>query len=115
MAMRVKNVQEGFIDGQGAFHPIRASSDYSAKRAGESHKKKATKRRTKTTTKRKKPVTKRRATKRIVKKATGARKRNPIPANWVPARVRKIGQDIQVMFTGRPKKKTTARKKTRRR
>lgn len=35
MAMRVKNISEGYVDANGAFHPIRAASDYKAKRAGE--------------------------------------------------------------------------------
>ena len=30
-----KNIAEGFVDGNGVFHPIRAASDYNRSRAGE--------------------------------------------------------------------------------
>jgi len=36
----MKNIEQGFWEG-GIFHPIRGSSDYSARRAGESGKAKA--------------------------------------------------------------------------
>ena len=35
---RGKNVAAGFVDEDGIFHPIRASFDYSPKRAGEGRK-----------------------------------------------------------------------------
>jgi hypothetical protein len=35
MAMRVQNVQQGFVGPNGVFHPIRASADYDPSRAGE--------------------------------------------------------------------------------
>jgi hypothetical protein len=37
---RQRNVAQGFYDSKGVFHPIRASSDYSASRAGETGRKK---------------------------------------------------------------------------
>ena len=40
-ANRKRNVAAGFVDEEGVFHPIRASYDYSAKRAGEAKKKRA--------------------------------------------------------------------------
>jgi hypothetical protein len=42
---RRRNVAAGFHDEDGVFHPIRASYDYSAKRAGESRSRKRRKRR----------------------------------------------------------------------
>jgi len=38
MAMRVKNISEGFVDGNGVFHPIRSAADYKPKRTGEKKK-----------------------------------------------------------------------------
>lgn len=95
MALRVKNIQQGFVDATG-FHPIRSSSDYDTKRSGEVKKKRkaATKKRkakSTTATKRRK-ATSRPATKRAkktkyqtaaykrrvsVKRAPARRKRNP--------------------------------------
>ena len=40
---RRRNVAAGFVDEEGVFHPIRASYDYSAKRAGEAKKPRKTK------------------------------------------------------------------------
>lgn len=40
---RHHNVEMGFYDKKGTFHPIRASSDYSGGRAGEGRKKKSRK------------------------------------------------------------------------
>jgi hypothetical protein len=42
-----ENVAAGFVDEEGIFHPIRASYDYSSKRAGEGGKKKASKKKKK--------------------------------------------------------------------
>ena len=50
-----KNVAAGFMDEDGVFHPLRASYDYSRKRAGEKTKRKAVK-----------------------KKATAKRRTNPV-------------------------------------
>lgn len=38
MAVRVKNISEGFVDGNGVFHPIRSAADYKPKRTGEKRK-----------------------------------------------------------------------------
>ena len=48
-ANRKRNVAAGFVDEEGVFHPIRASYDYSAKRAGEAKKRTAKPRKTKAT------------------------------------------------------------------
>ena len=42
---RLKNVEMGFYDQKGTFHPIRASSDYSSGRAGEGRRKKKSRKR----------------------------------------------------------------------
>jgi hypothetical protein len=42
---RHHNVEMGFYDRKGTFHPIRASSDYSSGRAGEGRKKKKARKR----------------------------------------------------------------------
>lgn len=95
MALRVKNIQQGFVDATG-FHPIRSSSDYDSGRTGETKKRKTkakatTKRRkVKATTKRRKVTSSRPAVKRAkktkyqtsaykrrVKRAPVRRKRNP--------------------------------------
>ena len=126
MPLRVKNIAEGFwsVDGDGKrrFHPIRAASDYDPDRTGEevsrvytrggvitkrgTKKKKTTAKKAtakKATTKRSKTAAKRGglARRTTAKKATG-RKKNPIPMNWVDARVRrKKNGDLQVMIPKR--------------
>lgn len=110
MPIRVKNVAMGFYDSNGIFHPIRASDDYSRARAGEGRKKKA-KKKAKTARKRKaapkrKATTKRRTVKRAVKRTVkrGAkrgvkRSKNPIPAKFTTAKVRRLPSgDIQVLI-----------------
>lgn len=57
------------------------------------------------------------AGKRIEAKASkGASKRNPIPIKWATAKVRKLGNDIQVMLfpKGKVAKRTKARRNPRR-
>ena len=84
MAMRVKNISEGYVDANGAFHPIRAAGDYKAKRAGET-KKYATGKKRKVS-KAKKTVTVahvRRAAKKTVAQikaalSTKTKRRNPV-------------------------------------
>jgi hypothetical protein len=88
MPIRVKNVAAGFVDEEGIFHPIRASYDYKAKRAGEK-------------------VKKARKT-----KAKG-KKRNPLPTSWTAAKVRRNPKgEIQVLIVPKAKAK---RKPARRR
>lgn len=115
MAMRVKNVAAGFYDATG-FHPIRSSGDYDPERAGDEYSERRTKAR------RKKPKAKARwkrtpAVRRAAStlRALG-RKRNPIPVEWVTAKVRKLGNDVQVMLfpKGKVAKRRTKRRVARR-
>jgi hypothetical protein len=116
MAMRVKNVAAGFYDSSG-FHPIRSSSDYDPDRAGDqySQRRPAAKRKKKATGRKSKPKARkhaRRARPTVSRSALAAafpRKRNPIPVKWATAKVRKLGNDIQVMLF--PKKAAKRRKR----
>jgi hypothetical protein len=119
MAMRVKNVAAGFYDAAG-FHPIRSSPDYDPDRAGDDY----SQRRRKPAAKRKKKATGRKPKARKHARRTPAvrraastlralgRKRNPIPIKWATAKVRKVGNDIQVMLF--PKGKVAKRRARRR-
>lgn len=70
---RRRNVQQGFMVKRGrtwVFHPVRASDDYSPKRAGEKRKRK--------------PVSKKR-------KRLGAKRSNPgAPSGWIKAKAVKV-------------------------
>lgn len=82
-ATRKRNVEQGFIDAKGRFHPIRASKDYI------------------TALEHKTDMTSKRAAK---KRASAAKKKNPvqrataaaIPGKWTTAKVRRIGGKVQV-------------------
>lgn len=108
--MRVKNEAAGFYDSTG-FHPIRGSSDYDADRAGDeySERRPKAKRKKKATGRKAKPKAK--AHRKRTAKAVG-RKRNPIPVKWATAKVRKLGNDIQVMLfpKGKVAKRGTKRR-----
>jgi len=56
----LRNIAAGFYDADGVFHPIRASFDYSSKRAGEGIHRAAPRRRGKTYTKKRKGARRRR-------------------------------------------------------
>jgi hypothetical protein len=143
MAVKIKNVAEGFFDATG-FHPVRAAYDYAPHRlstkpakgaktakqkaASVARKEKAKKAEAKrlkekgpwkrsdysarqgygrvsakTAAKRAaKKTTKRAAPKKAVKKAAKksvAKKRNPIPSKFTPAKVRTLpGGDVQILL-----------------
>ena len=109
MAMRVKNVAAGFYDSSG-FHPDRAGGLYSQRRPAAKRKKKATGRKSKP------KAHARRALPTNIQPDT-MRKHNPIPVKWATAKVRKVGNDIQVMLfpEGTAKRRTTKRRTTKRR
>jgi hypothetical protein len=103
--MRVKNIAAGFYDAQG-FHPIRSSADYDPDRAGDeySQRKPRAKRRKKPAGRKPKPGARKHAkrspaVRRVAStlRALG-RKRNPIPVKWVTAKVRRLGNDVQVLL-----------------
>lgn len=118
MALRVKNIQQGFVDATG-FHPIRSSADYDDERTGDNYEPRPRKR----ATKKRKPATKKRATKKAAKrkvtakrkparkanpalkkrKTTAKRKRvsNPLPIglNWTKAYIRRNEDgDLQALL-----------------
>ena len=101
--MRVKNVAAGFYDSSG-FHPN------SQRRPAAKRKKKATGRKSKP------KAHARRALPTNIQPDT-MRKHNPIPVKWATAKVRKVGNDIQVMLfpKGTAKRRTTKRRTTKRR
>jgi hypothetical protein len=126
MAMRVKNVAAGFYNATG-FHPIRSSADYDPDRAGDEYSQRSAPkpRRGKSGKRAAGRKAKPRARKHVRRKASpmpapgfspGAyqapRTRNPIPVKWATAKVRKVGNDIQVMLF--PKGKVAKRGKARR-
>lgn len=110
MPLRVKNIEQGFTDSQGRFHPIRASSDYDPVRAGDnlppelkkkfarSGRKKATK---KAATKAVKKAAKKTVARGAVRLSSRKqRKRNPIPVDrYIKARVKRTRSgDIKIMI-----------------
>jgi hypothetical protein len=104
MAMRVKNIAAGFVDSTG-FHPIRSSADYDPDRAGDDYSQRSVrgpsaKRKKKATGKKPKPG------------AHRTRSKNPITTKWVTSKVRRVGNDIQVMLF--PKGKVARRRAKRR-
>ena len=120
MAMRVKNVAAGFYDAHG-FHPIRSSADYDPDRAGDeySQPKPGAKRKKKPTGRKPKPGARKHAkrspaVRRVAStlRALG-RKRNPIPVKWTTAKVRRSGNDVQVLLF--PKGKAAKRRTVKRR
>lgn len=115
MAMRVKNISEGWVDATG-FHPIRAASDYKASRAGEKRKyapgkKAAAKRKAaaeiKTHTRRKAKKSVAEIKKMLAPKSAAGKRvvkaKNPkaaIPKSWTKAKVKRLANgDIQLMLT----------------
>jgi hypothetical protein len=127
MGFRVKNVAAGFVDATG-FHPIRRSPDYDPDRAGDEYGartdaaglRRRRKRVTKRTTARRRTTAPRPARKRTTRKRTvvkrpvprtRTRRKNPIPSQWVPARVKRLGHDIQVMLFPRRKARRSVRRK----
>jgi len=117
MPIRVKNVAQGFYNATG-FHPVRSSWDYDPDRAGDMHseggrkRKKARAKPKKRAAAKRKPAAKKRVVRRTVKrtvkravKRTSAkrklsRSRNPIPATFTSAKVRRLPSgDIQVLIT----------------
>lgn len=78
---RRRNVAAGFVDEEGYFHPIRASYDYSRKRAGEKAK----------------------------RKSSQKKKKNPrgmIPTRFVNAKVRRLPNGrLHIHITGRRRKR----------
>ena len=107
MAMRVKNIAAGFYDSAG-FHPVRSSSDYDPDRAGDSYSQRSpkAKRKKKASGRKPRPKAHRARTAKV------SRKRNPIPVKWATAKVRKLGNNIQVMLfpKGKVAKRRTARR-----
>jgi len=104
MAMRVKNIAAGFYDSTG-FHPVRSSADYDPDRAGDSYSQRSPK------AKRKKKASGRKPRPKAHRARTAKvnRKRNPIPVKWATAKVRKLGNNIQVMLF--PKRKVAKRRR----
>jgi len=112
MPLRVKNIERGFQDSQGRFHPIRASSDYDPIRAGDnlpeelktkfsrSGRKKTAKKAAKKAGKKasKKKVVARGAAKLAQRKQ---RRRNPIPVDrYIKAKVKRTRSgDIKIMIS----------------
>ena len=107
MAMRVKNIAAGFYDSTG-FHPVRSSADYDPDRAGDSYSQRSpkAKRKKKASGRKPRPKAHRARTAKV------SRKRNPIPVKWATAKVRKLGNNIQVMLF--PKRKVAKRRARRR-
>jgi hypothetical protein len=108
MPLRIKNIERGFQDSQGRFHPIRASSDYDPIRAGDNlpselKKKLAKSGRKKATKKTAKKAAKKAAKKSVARGAAklSRRKRNPIPVNrYIKARVKRTRSgDIKIMIS----------------
>lgn len=109
MAMRVKNISEGFVDANGVFHPIRAAGDYKAGRAGEKKKykpgkKAAAKRKATSQVKTHKRVAAKRSVADIKKmlgvgKAGGAKK-NPLPMNkWTNVKIKPLANgDVKILI-----------------
>lgn len=119
MAMRVKNVAAGFYDATG-FHPIRASSDYSPKRGGDKIRAPwtttmpARRRKKKATGRKAKPKAHaRRAFPTNIQPDT-MRKHNPIPVKWATAKVRRLGNDVQVMLFPKATKRRAVKRAGRR-
>ena len=84
---RKRNIEQGFYDKQGRFHPIRASKDYI------------------TALEYKTDMTSRAAARK--RAAAAKKKKNPsvirasenaIPGKWTTAKVRRIGGKVQVKF-----------------
>lgn len=114
MALRVKNIAQGFYDASG-FHPIRSSPDYDPTRLDEPERGRygtAPKRRKKGKgygSHKKWAAPKSRAKSR--RKTKAKRKKNPIPTKWTTAKVKRTSSgDVQVMLT-----KSAVRKRSRRR
>lgn len=105
MAMRVKNIAAGFYNATG-FHPIRSSADYDPDRAGDEYSQRRPKAKRKKRATGRKPKPKAKAHRRRTAKV--GRKRNPIPVKWATAKVRKVGNDVQVMLF--PKKRVAKRR-----
>jgi hypothetical protein len=112
MPLRVKNIERGFQDSQGRFHPIRASSDYDPIRAGDTlpselKKKLARSGRKKATKKAAKKAVKKAAKKKVVARGAAKlaqrkmRKRNPIPVDrYIRAKVKRTRSgDIKIMIS----------------
>jgi hypothetical protein len=116
MPLRVKNIAAGYYDGNGVFHPIRASEDYDPDRVGESakYKTKAGLRGAKSKAKRAAQIAKAsrkaRATLKTASKAreraesalkeATKRKKNPIPTNrYVTAKIKRTRSgDLKVIL-----------------
>jgi len=107
MPLRIKNIERGFKDSQGRFHPIRSSSDYDPIRAGDNlpselRKKFARSGRKKATKKAAKKVAKKAVKKAVARGAAklARRKRNPIPVDrYIKARVKRTRSgDIKIMI-----------------
>ena len=112
MALRVKNISEGYVDGKGVFHPIRAAADYKPKRASEK-KKYATGKKAKPS-KAKKTVTvahvKAKAKKTLAQikamlkpktRKVATKKANPLPVGkYIKAKVKRCADGtVKVMIT----------------
>lgn len=120
MALRVKNISQGFYDATG-FHPIRKSGDYDPDRAGDDYsetgrkrKKRKTKAKAKTGAKRKTKAAKSRrkaAPRKKARKTVGkvarrktakkvSRSKNPIPlGRWTRSKVKRTPSgDIKVLL-----------------
>lgn len=106
MAMRVKNISEGFVDASGVFHPIRAAGDYKAGRAGEKKKykpgkKAAAKRKATSQVKTHKRVAAKRSVADIKKMLAGGAKKNPLPVGkWTKVKIKPMANgDVKVLIT----------------
>jgi len=83
-ARKRRNIEMGFYDPQGRFHPIRASSDYDEEEVG-FHLPKRKKRKKPAARKRKNPLVRR-----------GSKKN--IPKMWKSAKVRRVGNKVQILI-----------------
>lgn len=101
MAIRVMNVQQGYTDKSGVFHPIRASVDYNGMRVG-AEKPKLVKAKRKAAAK-KAATTKMSKRKAVLAGKAPKRTSNPIPMDkFVNAKVRMLkGGLTQILLTGK--------------
>lgn len=119
MALRIKNMSRGWVYG-GKFHPERDADDYDPSELSDralAKESKATQAsvlgvRYRPAARRKKKATGRKGNPKARAHRSRSRTKSPITTKWVTSKVRRVGNDIQVMLF--PKGKVAKRRAKRR-